>query len=81
MEHATSEVVVFEREFHDALDEAATSFDTAAIERVLDRWWRVAVVRSIKLSGTEEQQVRRAKAGDFGGLWERADDGTFRRIE
>jgi hypothetical protein len=39
------------------------------------------VLRSITLPEEEQDQLRRAEAGDFTGLWEQACDGTFRRIE
>ena len=71
----------FEREFQKALNIAATSYDTVPIEGVLDQWWRIAVQRSISLTEDEQDQVRRARAGDFTGLWEQASDGSFRRIE
>jgi hypothetical protein len=80
-EHAPTELDNFELEFQDALKVAATSYDTVPIEKVLDHWWRVAVLRSITLSEEEQDQLRRAEAGDFTGLWEQASDGTFRRIE
>jgi hypothetical protein len=80
-EHAPAELGAFEREFQDALEVAAATYDTVPIEEVLDQWWRVAVLRSIILSEEEQDQLRRAEAGDFTGLWEQASDGTFRRIE
>ena len=80
-QHAPTELDDFEREFQDALKVAAASYDTVPIEKVLDQWWRVAVLRSITLSAEEQDQLRRAEAGDFTGLWEQTSDGTFRRIE
>ena len=80
-EHAPAELADFEREFHNALEVAAATYDTVPIEEVLDQWWRIAVLRSITLSEEEQDQLRRAEAGDFTGLWEQASDGTFRRIE
>ena len=44
---------------------AAASFDNNRTERVLDKWWRVAALRSITLSETEQDQLRRADAGDL----------------
>ena len=79
-EHAPAELVAFERDFQQALSEAAATFDTSTIDRVIDRWWQIAAVRSVELSEAENDQLRRAKAGDFTGLLEQADDGTFRRI-
>ena len=80
-EHAPAELARFEREFQDALEVAAATYDTVPIEKVLDQWWRIAVLRSIILSEEEQDQLRRAETGDFTGLWEQASDGTFRRIE
>lgn len=80
-EYAPTELDTFEQEFHAALHVASTSFDTDPISDVLDRWWRLAVVRSIQLSDAEKDQLRRAQAGDFTGLLERTSDGTFQRIE
>ena len=79
-EHAPSEVEAFELEFHQALTGAAATFDTSAIDQVLTRWWRTAVLRSIQLSDVEKDQVRRAKAGNVAGLLEQASDGSFRRL-
>jgi hypothetical protein len=78
--HAPAEAAMFEQEFHQALTEAATSFDTAPLDEVIDRWWRIAVVRSIELSEAEENQLRQARAGDYTGLLEQTADGSFRRI-
>ena len=79
-EHAPSELPVFEREFQLALAQAADSFDTGPLERVITHWWQIAAVRSIHLSEAEEDQLRRAGAGDYTGLLEQTSDGTFRRI-
>lgn len=78
--HAPSEVEAFEGEFHQALTEAAATFDISVVDQVLTRWWRTAALRSIQLTEAEEDQVRRAKAGDFTGLLEQTSDGSFRRI-
>src|SRR6478609_138925 len=78
--HSPAEVAVFEHEFRSALDEAAASFDTRAVDQVIERWWRIAVVRSIELSEAEQDQVRRAMTGDYTGLLEQTTDGSFRRI-
>lgn len=80
-EHSPAELRSFEHEFQGALRVASTSFDTDPISVVLDRWWRIAVVRSVQFSDVEREQLRRAEAGDFSGFLERASDGTFRRVE
>jgi hypothetical protein len=79
-ENAPSELGTFEREFQQALTEAAASFDTSVVDQVLSRWWRIAATRSVQLSEAEEDQVRRARSGDFTGLLERTSDGSFRRL-
>lgn len=78
--HSPADVHVFEREFQQALAEVAASYDTRALDDVVDRWWRVAVLRSITLTGAEQDQLDRARAGDFTGLLEQTADGSFRRI-
>ena len=79
-EHAPAELAAFEREFHAALSDAATSFDTCPLEQLLTRWWRIAAARSIQLTEAEQNQIRRAQAGDYSGLYEQASDGTFRQL-
>lgn len=79
-QHAPAEVAVFEVEFRRALNEAATSFDTRVVDEVVQRWWRIAIVRSIEFSDAELEQIRRARAGDYTGLLEQTADGSFRRI-
>lgn len=64
-EHAPAELVAFEDDFHAALDDAAASFDTRPLEQVLTRWWRIATARSIQLTEAEQDQIRRAHAGDL----------------
>jgi hypothetical protein len=79
-EHAPAELAAFERDFHAALIDAATSFDTRPLEQVLTRWWPIAAVRSIQLTEAEHDQIRRVQAGDYSGLYEQTNDGTFRRL-
>lgn len=78
--HTPADVQVFEREFQQALSEAARTFDTHGLDDVIERWWRIAVVRSIELSDAEQQQLERASTGDFTGLFEQTADGSFQRI-
>lgn len=80
-EHAPADVEVFEGEFHQALGEAAASFDTGAVDQVLTRWWRIAAVRMLQLEEDEADQVQRARVGDFTGLLEQGHDGAFRRLD
>jgi hypothetical protein len=79
-EHAPTQLPEFEREFQQALAGAADSFDTSAVDQVIARWWQIAVSRSVHLSETEEEQLRRARDGDFTGLLEQTSDGSFRRV-
>lgn len=51
-----------------------------ALNNVIDRWWRVAVVRSVALTESEHDQLDRAHTGDFSSLLEQSADGSFRRI-
>lgn len=78
--HSPADVHAFEREFQQALSEVAASYDTRVLDEVVDRWWRVAVVRSVALTEAEQDQLNRASAGDFTGLLEQTADGSFRRI-
>lgn len=79
-EHAPAELAAFERDFHSALDDVAASFDTRPLEQLLTHWWRIAAARSVQLTEAEQNQIRRAHAGDYSGLYEQARDGTFRRV-
>ncbi|MDN5764102.1 MAG: DUF6247 family protein [Microlunatus sp.] len=78
--HSPEDVRAFEREFQQALSDAAASYDTRALDDVIDRWWRIAVVRSTTLTNAEQDQLDRAHVGDFTGMLEQAADGSFRRI-
>lgn len=78
--YAPEDLRTFEADFQQALSRAADSYDTRNLDEVLDRWWRVAIVRSITLTDIEQQQLDRARTGDFTGLLEQTADGSFRRI-
>lgn len=78
---APEECQQFEAEFQQALSMASTTFDLVDAEAVIYRWWRVAVARSQPLNAEEQDQVRRARAGDFSGLLVQAEDGSFRRLD
>lgn len=80
VEHAPGSVPEFERDFRAALTQAAASFDTTVIDDVLERWQRIAAARSVKLSQAEHEQLHRARDGDFDGLWEQTEQGSFRRV-
>ena len=78
--HAPESVGEFEGDFQRAVAQVAASYDTRQLDEVIDRWWRVAVIRSLTLTAEEQDQVDRARAGDFAGLLEQTADGSFRRI-
>ena len=80
IEFVLADVPTFEREFQQAPSEVAASYDTRVLDEVIDRWWRIAVLRSVILSEAEQDQLSRARAGDFTGLLEQTADGSFRRI-
>lgn len=70
----------FEGEFHQALVDAARTFDIAAVEGVLERWRRIAAPCANSLTDEEQGLLRRWRAGEDTGLWEQAEDGTFNRL-
>lgn len=74
-----AECQLFEREFAQAAQEAGQQCDLAPLDAVLDRWWRVAALRSTPLSDQEEQQLARARGGDFTGLLT-PEGGDWRRL-
>lgn len=74
------ECAEFEAEFAQALARAGAEFDLAPAEKVLDRWWGIAVIRANPLSEEEQAQVARAKAGDFTGLLARNERGNRVRL-
>jgi len=45
---------------------------------VLDRWWGIAAIRANPLS--EQEQLARARAGSFTGLWERDEAGNWTQM-
>lgn len=74
------ECAQFEAEFAQALARAGAEFDLAPAERVLDRWWGIAVIRANPLSEEEQGQVARARVGDFTGLLARDERGNWVRL-
>jgi hypothetical protein len=73
-EVSPAECAEFEREFAAAAEQAGREVDTAPLDAVLERWWRVAVVRGNPLTESELAMVERARAGDFTG-WRAGPDG------
>lgn len=78
---APDECQQFEAEFQQALSAAGTTFSLVDAEAVIDRWWRIAVIRAQPLNAEEQEQLRRARSGDFPGLLVQAEDGSFRRLD
>lgn len=70
----------FQEEFRKAAQQAAERLDVAPLDEVLDRWWGIAAMHQQPLTTQEEQQLARARAGDFTGLSTRDADGTWRRL-
>lgn len=70
----------FESEFRDAIDEASSSLDLSMVEEVVDKWWQIALSRSVELTDAEEVQIARARNGDFSSLQIRDPDGSFSRL-
>ncbi len=76
-EASPDECAQFEAEFAAALDQASAQMDLAPADEVLDRWWGIAAIRINPLTDAERDQVARARAGDFTGLWEREEAGNW----
>lgn len=74
---APDERAKFENEFKEAAEQAGATFDVNPLDRVLDRWWRIAVARTNALSAREQEQLRRAKAGDYSGMLARDEHGNW----
>lgn len=79
-ELAPQECAQFEAEFRQGIARASETFDLALVEAVLDRWWRIAVIRANPLSEQETAQLTRARAGDFTGLRTRDEHGNWVRL-
>lgn len=71
------ECAQFEAEFTQVLTRAGAEFDLAPAEAVLDHWWGIAVIRANPLSEQERTQLKRAREGVFGGLWEHDEAGNW----
>ena len=79
-QHSPTELPAFEQEFNDALHTALTSFDLSAANRVVRRWWLLAVSRSQPATPAELDVVDRARRGNLAGLSVLQPDGTFSRV-
>ena len=67
----------FEAELREALARAGEDLDVARVEEVLARWHARACVVANPLSEDEQEQVRRARAGDLTGLRSRDERGNW----
>lgn len=79
-QHFPTELPAFEQEFSDALHTALTDFDLSAANRVIRRWWLLAVSRSQPATPAELDVVNRASRGDLAGLSVLQPDGTVSRV-
>ena len=79
-ELSADECTQFGAEFQQALGHAAQTFDLAAVDAVLDRWWGIAAIRANPLSEHEQAQVDRAHTGEFTGLLARDEQGNWVRL-
>jgi hypothetical protein len=79
-EASPSECAQFEAELAAALARASAELDLAPADEVLDRWWGVAAIRANPLAEAEREQLTRARAGDFTGLWERDEAGNWLQL-
>ncbi|KXO99079.1 hypothetical protein AXK58_24300 [Tsukamurella tyrosinosolvens] len=70
---APDELPDFDAEFRIALAEADDDFDTARIDRVLNRWWAVAHLRLNPPTAEERELVERVAAGDLTGTLTRVN--------
>lgn len=75
-----AECAQFETEFAQAAARAGTDYDLAPAQRVLDRWWGIAVIRANPLSEAEQAQLAQAREGVFDGLWERDDHSDWHQL-
>ena len=79
-QHSPIEAAAFEQELNGALHTALTSFDLDEANRVVRRWWLLAVSRSQPATAAELDVVERARRGDLAGLSILQSDGTFSRV-
>lgn len=75
--YAPEDCARFEDELRDALHHAEDDLDLTGVEVVVRRWHALATMAANPLDEQELAQVARAKSGDFTGLHQRKDDGTW----
>ena len=74
---APGEADQFVGELQDALSRAGESLDRGVAQVVLDRWHALAIMALYSLSGVEQAQLARARAGDLTGLRARDEQGNW----
>ena len=79
-EFAPEQAGEFELEFRQAARQVGEQLDLEPLDHVLNRWWGIATMHLQPLSPEEEQQLARARTGDFTGLSTRDADGAWRRL-
>ena len=75
--HAPDDCARFESELSDALHHPEDDLPLSGVDVVLRRWHALATMAANPLSEQELGQLARARAGDFTGLRQRNDDGTW----
>ena len=70
---APAEAAQFEGDFRDALQQASTTFDLTAVNRVVNRWWGIAYLRLNPRTAEERDTARRLHSGEDVG-WASAQE-------
>lgn len=78
--HALQDCARFESELRDALSQAQDDLDLAPVEIVLHRWHALVTMAANPLGDQDLAQLARAREGDFTGLRERCQDGSWRTV-
>lgn len=76
-EIAPDDLVDFEAEFRCALATADDDFDLAPVNEVMNKWWACAHLHMYPPTEEESAAVVRARAGDYTGMYERTEDGSW----
>lgn len=76
-EHAPDDEARFTDELREALVRAGDDLDLAGPQAVLTRWHALITMAANPLSGDEQAQLARARAGDFTGFSVRDEHGTW----
>jgi hypothetical protein len=76
-EHAPDEEARFTNELREALVRAGEDLDLVGPQAVLTRWHALATMAANPLTGDEQAQLARARAGDLAGFSVRDEHGTW----